>query len=52
MKATEEQEMHELAKRLVVLTEGTGWEMARYWLIGKIMDELAEYCCPSTMVKK
>lgn len=44
MSEREEREMHELAKRLEELTRGTGWEAMRYMAVGRVMEQLAEYC--------
>jgi len=44
MTPSEEREMHELAKRLVALTEGVGWGAMRYGAIGVTMEKLAAYC--------
>jgi hypothetical protein len=44
MTANEEQEMHQLAYQLSVLTKGTGWEALRYASIGQTMASLSEYC--------
>ena len=43
MTATEEQEMHVLARHLEELTRGVGWEASRYWAIGHTMEQLATY---------
>lgn len=48
MTQAQEREMHELAVRLAKITEGEGWEAMRYWAIGNLMNQLAEYCQPST----
>ena len=44
MTPQEEREMHSLAARLLSLTQGTGWEAMRYFAIGRVMQQLAEYC--------
>lgn len=53
MTSREEAEMHRLAVRLEELTRGDGWEAARYAAIGRIMEQLAEYCavCDCKKVK-
>lgn len=44
VKAEDERAMHELAVRLVELTEGTCWEAMRYWAIGRTLEQISEYC--------
>jgi hypothetical protein len=44
MTDTEEREMHALAVKLVALTRDPGWEAMRYYAIGIVMKQLAEYC--------
>jgi hypothetical protein len=44
MTSHEEVEMHLLAQKLEELTRGTGWEAMRYFAIGRVMQQLAEYC--------
>lgn len=44
MNTRDQQAMHNVAVRLMQLTEGTGWEAMRYAAIARTVEELTTFC--------